>query len=170
MSRAAIAPAVLAAVLGAALEGCPSHEAPPYLRVSGAAPELVNPPGTRARLVVFWASWCPPCRKETPELLALAAQPPEGLSVVVLSHDVAMEDVQRLLGGPPDPRLHFRFDVGEASARAFGVEKLPTSFLVVEDALVARFDGPREWSSPGMRGLLRRLIDGAGTKHERSRN
>ncbi|MCY1076849.1 TlpA family protein disulfide reductase [Archangium lansingense] len=115
-------------------------------------------PASRATLVVFWASWCAPCREETPQLRALAEAPPEGLAVVVFSHDEAMKAVEDFLGGPAEAALHLRLDEGEAAARAFGVDKLPTSFLVVEGRLVARFQGPREWNSRAMRRLLEKLI------------
>jgi len=140
--------------------GCREPTPPSYLRVEGSAPSLVSVPQSRAHLVVFWAAWCPPCREETPELRALAADPPEGLAVVVFSHDPNMAAVERFLGGEPEPELHLRLDGDEAVARSFGVDRLPTSLLVVEGRLVARFEGPREWDSRGMRALLQKLIRG----------
>ena len=69
-----------------------------------------------------------------------------------------MKAVESFFEGPPEAALHLRLDVGEAAARAFGVDKLPTSLLVVEGRLVARFQGPRDWNSRAMRRLLKKLI------------
>ncbi|MFP2903682.1 TlpA family protein disulfide reductase [Pyxidicoccus sp. 3LFB2] len=148
---------VLALCLLVTASGCRTEPPPSYIRLEGTAPVLADAPVSRALLVVFWASWCPPCREETPQLLELATRPPEGLGVVVLSHDESLQAVEAFLGGPPAPSLHLRLDPGEATARAFGVDKLPTSILVVDGRLVARFPGPRDWSSRGMRRLLEKL-------------
>ncbi|WP_342376385.1 TlpA family protein disulfide reductase [Myxococcus stipitatus] len=137
--------------------GCRTESTPSYIRLSGAAPSLKNAPTSRAVLVTFWATWCPPCRKETPSLVELAQEPPEGLSVMVFSHDSDMAAVEKFLSGPPVPALHLRLDEDLAAARAFGVETLPTAILVVDGQQVARFSGSKDWSSRSMRRLLEKL-------------
>lgn len=148
---------VLAALLACA-PGCREAPPPSWVRLEGASPRLEAAPATRAQLVVFWATWCEPCRRETPQLRALAANPPEGLAVVVFSHDDDDQAVRAFFGGPPEPALHLRLDPGRSAAEAFGVQALPVSFLVVDGRLVARFTGPREWDSPAMRKLLGKLL------------
>jgi cytochrome c biogenesis protein CcmG/thiol:disulfide interchange protein DsbE len=151
----------MVAVLLAALAGaCSEREPvpPAYVRLDAPAPRLENAPAARALLVVFWATWCPPCVAETPELRALAEDPPEHLAVVVYGHDPDISAVRAFFGGDPPPALRFRMDHGQAVAGAFGVDRLPASFLVVDGHNMARFAGPRDWSSPGMRRLLQRLI------------
>jgi cytochrome c biogenesis protein CcmG/thiol:disulfide interchange protein DsbE len=156
---ASVSPRLLPGLLSLLLllTGCKSEPPPSYLRLGGAAPALVDVPEARALLVVFWAAWCVPCREETPGLLALAEEPPEGLQVVVFSQDPDLGAVEAVLGGPPSPALHLRLDEGERAAHAFRVDRLPTSILVVEGHLVARFDGARDWDSRAMRGLLEKL-------------
>lgn len=141
-----------------ALTGCPEERAPSYVRVEGRVPVNSDLPTRGPVLVAFWATWCPPCREETPALVDLAVDPPAGLSVVVVSEDVDLPTVERFLNGPPDPRLNLRLDPGEALVRDFGVERLPRSFLIVDGRLVARFDGPQPWDARSMRRLLARLI------------
>jgi cytochrome c biogenesis protein CcmG/thiol:disulfide interchange protein DsbE len=148
---------VLTLCLLAMAWACRSEPPPDYIRLEGSAPALADAPASRARLVVFWASWCPPCREETPQLLALAESPPEGLRVIVFSHDADRTAVESFFDGAPPPDLHLRLDVDEKVASAYGVERLPTSILVVEGRQVARFEGPRAWDSRGMRRLLERL-------------
>lgn len=150
--------AILAA-LSVALSACREPPAPAYLRVRGPAPTLpagvALPPTT---LVVFWAAWCEPCREETPSLVKFANAAPAGLSVVVLSADESMAEVDAFFNGKPPAALHLRLDENGAVARAFGVDTLPTSTLVVDGQLVARFAGPRDWDAKPMRRLIERLL------------
>lgn len=157
-------PCVLALFLLAMTWACRSEPPPSYIRLAGPAPVVAGAPDSRALLVVFWASWCPPCREETPQLFALAKSPPEGLRVVVLSHDANLKAVESFLQAPPPPELGLRLDEGKNVARAYGVEQLPTSILVVEGQLVARFPGPRDWDSRAMRRLLERLTRERATR------
>jgi cytochrome c biogenesis protein CcmG/thiol:disulfide interchange protein DsbE len=147
-------------VLLACLAGACREDAPPaYVRLDAPAPPLQGVPATQALLVVFWATWCPPCVAETPALRELAEEPPEHLAVVVFGHDPDAAAVRAFFAGEPPPALHFRQDGDQAVARSFGVDRLPASFLVVDGKSMARFSGPRDWSSPAMRRLLRKLID-----------
>lgn len=139
------------------LAACAESPPPPYVRIEGRAPAIEHAPGP-SLLVSFWATWCLPCREETEDLLTLAAQAPDDLRVLVVSQDAGMEAVERFLGGPPDPSLHLRLDAGKRLADAFGVKVLPTTFLVVDGRLVARFKGPRRWDAAEVHALLERLI------------
>jgi thiol-disulfide isomerase/thioredoxin len=128
-----------------------------YVRIDGTAPLLENAPAARSLLVAFWATWCPPCRDETPQLRALAKDPPPGLQVVVISQDEQNSAVEEFFEGPPDPLLHLRLDPEKRLFDAFRVAKLPASFLIVDGRLRARFEGSRRWNETAMRDLLARL-------------
>lgn len=88
----------------------------------------------------------------------LAAAPPDGIHVVVVSEDGTIEDVNRFLGGPPPPEWHFRLDDGGRLMEAFRADKLPAAFLVSDGRLVAGFRGVRDWTSRSMQDLVRRLL------------
>jgi thiol-disulfide isomerase/thioredoxin len=159
VARRMSVPRVNAAVLSAlllALAGCAEPEPPAYTRLDGAAPEQVRA-RRGATLVVFWATWCGPCVDEAPSLVALARDPPTGISLLTVGEDETERPVREFFRGPPPVELGFRLDDEYALASAFGVEGLPVSFLVVDGRLVARFQGARDWSSRGMRRLLARL-------------
>jgi thiol-disulfide isomerase/thioredoxin len=81
-------------------------------------------------LVNFWATWCPPCRMEIPELIKLKKQYGDRLQIIGISED---ED-------PPGKVLKFAQQMGmtypivmatpELIASYGGVPALPTSFLI----------------------------------------
>ncbi|MBL8114583.1 MAG: TlpA family protein disulfide reductase [Acidobacteria bacterium] len=146
------------ALLCLSLGSCREDPAPGYVRLSGEAPEIDGAPAGRALLVVFWASWCPPCRSETPSLRALAERPPAALTVVVLSQDADLNTVRSFFGSEPPEAFHLRLDPGARVAHSFQVDELPAAVLVVEGRLAARFTGGQAWDSRAMRRLLERLV------------
>jgi thiol-disulfide isomerase/thioredoxin len=152
--RHAIVIACLLVLGGACRDGAP----PSYVRISGQAPVMADVPSARALLVVFWATWCAPCREETPQLRALASNPPEGLRVVVVSQDTERAAVEEFFAGPPDPSLNLKLDPDKKLFNAFRVETLPATFLVVDGELRARFGGSQPWDGKQVRALLERLI------------
>jgi len=75
-----------------ATEPAPSPEPPAsgeWIEVSGPALlERIKTSGYRAVIVNAWASWCGPCRREMPMLLALSANlAPKGIGVFFVSVD-----------------------------------------------------------------------------------
>jgi peroxiredoxin len=82
----------------------------------------------RVVLVNFWATWCPPCRKEIPSLQALAARfGPQGLVVLGISDEEAGK-VERFV------REHtvsypVLLDPGRAVNTAFAIQGIPKTFV-----------------------------------------
>lgn len=128
---------------------------------SGRAPEieLTRPDGTtvilselRGRVVVlhFWATWCAPCARELPGLLAFADDVAStGVTVLAVSLDDSWKNVSTFLGGSV-PESVVR--AGGDAARLYGVGPIPQTFLVRpngEVAFAAR--GPRDWRSAAAR-------------------
>src|SRR5712692_3981707 len=54
--------------------------------ISGAVLSKANWTG-KVVLVNFWATWCPPCREEVPELISLQKQFKDQLQIVGISED-----------------------------------------------------------------------------------
>lgn len=145
-----------AAVLASCI-ACSDKPAPAYTRVSGIVPAVVEPRMTPT-LVVFWATWCPPCRDETTSLRALARAPVADLALITFGQDEAEDVVRDFFDGDIPKELNYRSDPSHAAAAAFGVDVLPAAFLVKDGLLVARFGGARDWNATEMRRLLERLM------------
>ena len=95
-------------------------------------------------LVNYWATWCPPCREELPELEIFYNNHKDEDAVVI---GVAMESIklERLQKFVDKQFLSFPILISEPAARSElgGIPGLPTSFLVdPEGEVVARQVGP----------------------------
>jgi cytochrome c biogenesis protein CcmG/thiol:disulfide interchange protein DsbE len=96
----------------------------------------------RVVLVNFWATWCPPCRMETPGLVDLANRyRGKGLEVVGISLDENGAEAVR----PFVARYHVPYPVllpDLNSSLASAIESLPTTLLVDRTGRVSkRYDG-----------------------------
>lgn len=96
-------------------------------------------------LVNAWASWCPPCVSEFPDLLALAKALPKRLTLVTLSADRNEEAAKSFLKQYDDPSanmLHM-FDVRQRIARElFQIYRYPESILIdAEGKMIRKYAG-----------------------------
>lgn len=93
-------------------------------------------------LIDFWATNCPPCLEELPELRRLHADHHEaGFEVLAVSLDEDEETVREFLSRSPAPwRVFLSATDGDATRGKFGVETIPANFLVAPDGTVARVD------------------------------
>jgi thiol-disulfide isomerase/thioredoxin len=104
---------------------------PPFL-VSDVNGQVISTADLRGKVVLlsFWATWCPPCREELPELIQLADKYKDKLVVIGVSMDDA----------PPQAVAQFAREAGVnypivmgsygISDEYGGVAALPTSFIV----------------------------------------
>ena len=87
-------------------------------------------------LVNFWATWCPPCRRETPDLIRLHERyAPRGFQVVGIAMDEDEGDIPPFL---TQYRVTYPILLpNEQFALAGQVSALPTSLLVDAEGRVA---------------------------------
>jgi cytochrome c biogenesis protein CcmG, thiol:disulfide interchange protein DsbE len=107
--------------------------------------------GGRVLVLNFWASWCPPCKEETPSMNQMAQQlGTKGLVVLGVSVDENAAAYEQFLA---QERVVFETALdtsGEISAN-FGTFKYPETYVIGRDGKVLRkYIGPRDWSSPEM--------------------
>lgn len=91
-------------------------------------------------LVNFWASWCPPCRAEHPNLLDLQAQ---GYRIAGVNFRDQQGMASEYLENYDDPFFATAFDERGRTAIDWGVTAPPETFIVDGDGTVLyRFIGP----------------------------
>jgi len=109
-------------------------------------------------LVGFWATWCPPCRREIPGFIELQeTYADQGFSVVGLSVD--RKPVNEVMAFVEENGINYPVLMANAEiAAAFGgVEAIPTTFLIDrEGRIVASKQG--YWSRAAIESELKKLL------------
>ena len=93
----------------------------------------------RTVLVDFWATWCGPCVAELPDLRALQERYADrGFVIFSVSQDAEPTTVDVFRSSRPMPWLHNHdpSNPDQRLANLFGVQGLPTPFLVGPDGVV----------------------------------
>ena len=108
----------------------------------------------RIVLVNFWATWCPPCREETPDLVRLYERYKDrGVEFAGITTDENPASVvPEFLD---DYRVTYPILVpAPESALAQAIEALPTTFLVDRDGRIAR-----TWNGMAREKQIARALD-----------
>ena len=96
----------------AAAQFLPQFQLPDIEGVERAANEWEG----RPRVVNFWATWCPPCRREIPLLIELQAQYGNDLQVI----GIAIDDMSEVRDYAADTGFNYPVLVGQQEAVALG--------------------------------------------------
>lgn len=107
-----------------------------YPDTSGKQISLKNIQGKKATLIVFWASWCAPCRKEIPSLKALYSKYKEkGVSIVSISVDQNISAWKKAVREEqmPWPNLANLPAAHQPVMELFGINAVPTLLLIDKD-------------------------------------
>ncbi|MEP3431218.1 MAG: TlpA disulfide reductase family protein [Roseibium sp.] len=108
-------------------------------------------------LVSFWATWCPPCRKEMPSLARLSRDmPSEAFAVLAVNVGDKKQKVQTFLNEIDHEGLSVLLDSNSVLPSRWFIRGLPVSYLLDRNGSVAYGAiGGREWDAPKMKeGLL----------------
>ena len=110
-------------------------------------------------LVNFWASWCPPCIYEMPELTRLKKQlvdqPFEIIALNVGEKKYRVRKFVKLINFD----LPVLLDTSQDTFNAWGVKTLPTSFLLdAEGNIRYRVRGNPDWDDKNTIAVIEQLI------------
>jgi len=149
--------ALVAIVVAAYAQRPSSHAGPgglagqraPAFPLSDPAGKSVALDSYRGRVVVMnlWATWCPPCRAEMPDLQRLyAAYGAQGLVVLGINQG---ESGSRASEFAHSLGIHFPIllDADQQYGRTYSALGLPTTVVVDRNGIIARgFDGPLSYA------------------------
>jgi thiol-disulfide isomerase/thioredoxin len=128
--------------------------------LDGTAHDLARLKG-RVVLINFWATWCPPCRREMPSMERLS-QALEGEAFSVLAVDVGEDaDTIEVFTSQLDtlPTFPILLDTKSRTLQVWNVAGLPTTFLVDKRGrIVASAIGGREFDHPELIRAIRELL------------
>jgi len=104
-----------------------------------------------------WATWCPPCRKEMPDLIRLSRLlPANKFTVIGLATDEKPEDVRAFIKKTHIPFPIF-WDKGgkQVAGPILGTFKYPETYVINRrGVLIEKVIGGFPWASPNMVALL----------------
>ncbi len=108
--------------------------------------------------LTFWATWCPPCVHELPDLERLRQKMksyPFKILTVEAGGDkfLAQEQIQKVHGAFP-----VLLDLSKEVSRKYSISFWPTTYLIdPKGRLIAKIKGVQSWTSPQFINLLKSL-------------
>ncbi len=96
-------------------------------------------PGNKYTLIDFWASWCPPCRAEMPNIVqAYADYHDKGLEVVGVSLDAKKDAWTQAITDlkMPWPQMSDLKGWDSEGAALYGVRSIPANVLVDQNGII----------------------------------
>jgi len=131
--------------------------------------EMQSLPKGEVILLNFWATWCPPCRKEIPSMAELHDKyASKGLKVIAVSVDKRSDDLSKFVA---EYRMPFQVlhDADGAVSRHYGVFRYPESFLIDRDGKVLHhLVGAVEWMSAPITQTIEKMLNTTATAHNDS--
>ncbi len=109
----------------------------------------------------FWATWCPPCRRELPSMEALHQTfKDEPFAILAINEWETQDHVFAFMGQlPVEPSFPILFDSDSVVAQNFGVKGLPTTLLLdTNGKIVYRAVGGRDFNHPEVKKIIRALL------------
>jgi thiol-disulfide isomerase/thioredoxin len=113
-------------------------------------------------IINFWASWCEPCVAEVPSLIELVKAFPGQVSLIAISGDNSLEDINAFLKSFPqmkDKNISIVWDEDHALMQKYGTERLPESYVVGKDGkLVKKIVGSINWHTSDSEAFIKELL------------
>ena len=117
----------------------------------------------RGKVVVlnFWATWCPPCRREMPSMERLYQKyKGDEFTALAINQMESGDHVFAYTGQlEVDPTFTILFDQYSLVSHVYGVKGLPTTYLIDKKGQIRfRAIGGREFDHPDVEAQIERLM------------
>ena len=115
----------------------------------------------KVTLVHFWASWCPDCHVELPDVIKLyQTYHDKGLEIVGVSSDLTAQDLRDFLAKTPEIPWTQLYTPPDSSGRhplntTYNVDWIPTVFILDQEGIVRSIHGHTDMSE-----LVPKLLKG----------
>ena len=149
--------------LGHQLTPVPKAAAAPAFTLQDMDEERHSLKDLRGKVVLlnFWATWCPPCRREMPSMERLYQKLKGDDFTVIAVNQMEDEDhVFAYIGQlQVDPSFTILFDRDSTVSSSFSVNGLPTTYLIDKQGNIRyRAIGGREFDHPEVEKQIRQLM------------
>ncbi|HEY4715723.1 MAG TPA: TlpA disulfide reductase family protein [bacterium] len=112
----------------------------------------------------FWATWCPPCIEELPQIQALSEQMVKD-NFIVLAVNIDQISGAQIKQFVQERGLTFRVLLDPKSsvgADKYGITGVPETFLIDKNGkIIDRFIGPRDWTTDAFIEIFKKIINSA---------
>lgn len=132
----------------------------------GARRDLASKTG-KGLILHFWATWCPPCREEMPNLVKFVGDTKGDSNVefLAVSADDDWKTVDAWLKEHRISGLPVALDPRGATAHLYGSDGYPeTYFITPSGEIVQHVVGPMDWSSPKFRAFAAEFSRSSGAQ------
>lgn len=107
----------------------------------------------------FWASWCIPCRHSFPWMNSLEKRfGKKGFKIIAINLDKDRDAIAKFISATK-PRFTLAYDSEGAVAERYGVEVMPSSYLIDQKGnIVLRHRGFREDDTSALENKIQSLL------------
>ena len=115
-------------------------------------------------MINFWATWCPPCRREMPSMEYIYQEFKDDAFTVIAINQWETPDHVFAYMGELDvfPNFPILFDINSTVSEDYKVKGLPTTFLINKRGeVVYRAVGGRDFNHSEIKDIVKNLILGS---------
>ena len=88
----------------------------------------------------FWASWCPPCKREMPSLQRFYSKYKNSVEVIAVASGQGEDDVFPFISQmSPEPTFTILYDINRVASMNYRIQAMPTSFIINKDGYITHY-------------------------------
>lgn len=116
-------------------------------------------------MIHFWATWCPQCLHELPQLDKFAAENPE-IKILAVSEDEGGEKTLLKFFAGKKPNFDILLDTEGTVADKYESYMVPETYLVGKNGeFLYKFSGPVDWDTKEAKGRMSDLLAESTNNH-----